>query len=308
MIEVSDFILTYSSDKQHEIAFAHDGQNSDTFTDLNLEFRRKVNKAVIHTPKNVPLDLVRDLYNAEILYAKEAFCISSDVHHLGTILLRRSAATYLKDFLQSRYHSMDTWGETGRVEVSQELAIILKQECQRLLDSPIESQERKLWEDGVEFFGGREEDVYPEWFYRNLAEDSFNWNLGKTMSFTAFELKYTLHDSGWWSTNIPQDCDSIILVIDWDVVWLPEPLKTKIVDEPGRVFLLIRLDGLEDISILRGDKHRDFIGIIINYDLLEIDNKKIFSIGDVTGGEMDITYAGSEIFLAITEQGTILEL
>jgi hypothetical protein len=308
MTEISDFILNYSLGKQSEIVFACAGQDSDTFIDLNLEFRRKVNKAVIHTPKNVPLDLVRDLYNAEILYAQEACCISSDVRHLGTILLTHGGSSYLKDFLQGRYHSMDTRHETARVQVSKELAIILKKECQKLLDSEIDTQERKLWEDGVNFFENQQDYTYPAWFYRNLVEDSFSWDLGKIMSFAAFESKYTLHDSGWGSTSISCSFDSLILVIDWDTVWLTEPLKAKIEEECGRVFLLIKLMGVKDVSILKQHPRSDFISVIVSHDLVGIDNNKVLSIADAAGGEMDIIYTGEEIFLAITEQETILEL
>jgi hypothetical protein len=148
----------------------------------------------------------------------------------------------------------------------------------------------------------------PEWFYRNLVEDKFPWDSGQVMSFQDFESKYTLHDSGWGSTNIARGFDCLTLVIDWDVVWLPKSLNRHIENETGRVYLLIRLSGIEEIRIINGAIPQSFICIIAGHDLVEISGKKILSISDVASGEVEITYAGKETFLAITEQGTILEL
>jgi hypothetical protein len=160
----------------------------------------------------------------------------------------------------------------------------------------------EIFEDDAAFFA-------PEWFYRNLVEDSFPWNLGRVMSFSDFESKYTLHDSDWVSTNIARGLDSLTLAISWDIVCLPESLTKQIETELDRVYLLIRLSGVEEVTIPTCSiPSSSFIGTIIGHELVETDTKKILSIGDAAGGDIDITYTGTETFLAITERETILEL
>lgn len=160
----------------------------------------------------------------------------------------------------------------------------------------------EIFEDDAEFFA-------PPWFYRHLVEDSFPWELGRVMSFANFESLYTLHDSSWLSTNISRGLHSLTLAINWHVACLPESLKMQVETELDRVYLLIRLSDVEEVIIPSCSiQSSAFIGTIIGHELVETDTKKILSIGDAAGGDIDITYTGTETFLAITARETILEL
>ena len=72
-----------------------------------------------------------------------------------------------------------------------------------------------------------------------------------------------------------------MLVIDWDIVWLPEIARNQIQTENGITWLLIRLDGLEEVDILNNkDSDVGFINTIVGDELIEVNGKKILSIID----------------------------
>ena len=310
MKNISDFIDRYDSTQESEIKFTWSEQDTTKFIDQNFEFREQVNKVVICSPNQAPLDLVRDLYKAEIAYANKSGSISTKVHHLAEILLNRGGVTYLRDFLTGRYgSSIDTKQETNRVSLAQELISILLHECQQRLDTAIDNLEYDLWQDGINLFTFEKQFAYPEWFYRKLVNDKLPWDLGRKMSWNNFNLTYTLHDSGWGDLGIFRQINRLVLVIDWDIVWLPEIARNQIQTEDGMIWLLIRLDGLEEIDILNNkDSDMGFINTIVGDELIEVNGKKILSIIDAAGGDLDITYTGAETFLAMMEDGNILKL
>ena len=69
--EIVEFIANYTSEKRSQIAFAWDGKYGDNFNDPNIDFRIKIIDAVVENPELAPLDLVKDLYIAEIACARE---------------------------------------------------------------------------------------------------------------------------------------------------------------------------------------------------------------------------------------------
>jgi hypothetical protein len=307
MIEILNYINQYSPDQQAAISFHWNGQNKDGFKDLNLDFRRIISKAVISAHKNAPLILVRDLYNAELDYMRKSGCGSTQISHLGKILLEQGTSTYLWDFLVGRFGTEPMGVSHFQVKLSKELAGALKKECESFTKSITNIQEHDIWNKGVDFFKDLEDYTYPEWFYRNLVENSFPWELGKEMSFADFNRKnYTLHDSGWGTINISLDAESLILMILWDTVWLPETIETQIETSLSQVFLLIKIGGIEEIRILNGDSPPSFVNILISDVLVEVNGKKLLSLSDAAGGTIDITYKGKETFLAMTECGRIL--
>lgn len=307
---IIDFITHYDSTQEQEIAFVWNKQEISEFIDVNLKFRKQVNTAVIYSPNHVPLDLVRDLYKAEMAYAKKSGSISTHLHHLVEILLSRGRITHLRDFLAGRYgSSTDIKQETNRFSLEKRLISMLLDECQQRLDAAIDNLEHDLWQDGVNLFSLEKQFAYPEWFYRKLGSDTLPWDLGREMNWSDFKSMYTLHDSGWGELGIFCHINCLVLAIDWDVVWLPEIAKNQIHTGNSRISLLIRLDGLEEINILANkESNVGFLNTIIHDELIEINGKKILSIIDLTGGDVDITYTGSETFLAMMEDGSIIKL
>jgi hypothetical protein len=299
---IVNFIIHYDSTQEQEIAFVCNEQGITKFTDLNFEFRKQVNTAVIYSSNHAPLDLVRDLYKAEIAYARKFGSVSKQVHHLVEILLSRGKINYLRDFLVGRHcSSIAIKQETNRVSLGKELISIFLNECQEKLDTAIDNLEHDLWQDGVNLFSWEKQFTYPEWFYRKLVSNTLPWDLGREMSWSNFNSMYTLHDSGWGELGIFQHINRLVLAIDWDVIWLPEIVRNQIQTINSRVFLLIQLDGLEEINV-------GFLNTIVGDELIDINGRKILSIIDAAGGDVDITYTGSETFLAMIEDGNILKL
>jgi hypothetical protein len=306
---IVDFIIHYDSTQEQAIAVVWNKQDTSEFIDINFKFRKQVNKSVIYSPNHVPLDLVRDLYKAEITYAKKSGLISVQVHHLAEILLGRGKITYLRDFLAGRYGGSVNIKQGTRVSLGQELTLILLDECQKRLDTAIDNLEHDLWQDGINLFSWEKQFAYPDWFYRKLVENSLPWDLGRETSWSNFNSMYTLHDSGWGELGIFQHINYLVLVINWDVVWVPETVRNQIQTINSRVFLLIELAGVEEISVLENkESNVGFLNTIVGDELIEVNGKKILSIIDAAGGDVDIIYTGSETFLAMVEDGSILEL
>lgn len=69
------------------------------------------------------------------------------------------------------------------------------------------------------------------------------------MSFNQFHEKYTLHDSHWIGIfyNVGYE-QAVTLAILWDVVWLPEEIKTSTSIIDNLLYLVIRLTGIEQIN------------------------------------------------------------
>ena len=150
--EITEFIANYTTKRRSQIAFAWDGKYGDNFNDPNIDFRIKVIDAVVENPELAPLDLVKDLYIAEIACARETKGIYLKVRFLAGILLNRGGSAYLKVFLEGRIGTMDTFCETAQVKLSQEVATQLAKECQKSAYSAENDYDRHFYQKGREFF------------------------------------------------------------------------------------------------------------------------------------------------------------
>jgi hypothetical protein len=153
------------------------------------------------------------------------------------------------------------------------------------------------------------ESSHPSWFYEALIEDSFPWSDGVVMNFEEFAQKYTLHDSYWIGAflNIAYE-PTVTLAIAWDAVWLPDEIKESSSFVNDWPYLLIQLSGVEQFS---PSQYEDFTGVcrtIADYEVVEVDGKKILAIDDVFGSQIHIVYRGKEVFLALEKDKHRLEI
>jgi hypothetical protein len=150
---------------------------------------------------------------------------------------------------------------------------------------------------------------YPDWLYRELVEDYLPWHQGRSISFTKFNQKYTLHDSNWIGIffNIAYE-QTAILAIQWDAVWLPDEIATSTSIVSDWPYLFIQLKNIEQIGT---SNYVDIMGTcrtISGCEFEEIDGKKFLAIDDVFGGQINIIYQGDETFLAMDKDKHTLSI
>jgi hypothetical protein len=150
---------------------------------------------------------------------------------------------------------------------------------------------------------------HPDWVYKELVENYLPWEEGIKMSFTKFNTKYTLHDSGWIGIffNVAYE-QTATLAIRWDAVWLNDEIakSTSIVSDWP--YLFIQLTNIEQFSTSNYDDIGSLPRSISGYKFEEIDGKKFLKIDDVFGGQINIIYQGEETFLAMEKDKRILSI
>jgi hypothetical protein len=104
MMSPRDFVAGYETARDRaRIAFNWNGEHAEQFRDANYDYRRLVLKVVLTNLASAPIDLVRDLYDAETAWAKEAWCVNSEaVSALARELLTRGGPDYAEDFLTGK--------------------------------------------------------------------------------------------------------------------------------------------------------------------------------------------------------------
>ena len=154
-----------------------------------------------------------------------------------------------------------------------------------------------------------EQEYYPIWLGQSVLNDDFQWSQSKLCSVQEFLEKYTLHDSIW--VLIKHDvayADEALIVIRWDSVWLPD----EIAESSGVVqdwpILLIKLDGVDQISTLGYENIGGIQRGIASAEIESIDGKSIFTIYDHYGGSVDIVFDGTSRFLALNTKKQLLKI
>jgi len=109
-------------------------------------------EVALNNLENTPIDLFRDLFVAETEFSAEAWCVDCRVHRLAELMLIGSGSKYLKDFIEGKRQSFDTYHECGRVRLPREMTLQFLEECKQQLNSKLSEEEILLWEHGVEFF------------------------------------------------------------------------------------------------------------------------------------------------------------
>ena len=151
-------------------------------------------------------------------------------------------------------------------------------------------------------------DDYPSWLGNDLINDGLPWEEGLQISFSEFARKYTLHDSCWIGLFYDVgDRASVILVINWDAVWLPDSIalsNSKVQEWP---FLFIKIKKVKEVSTSNYFDDYDNWSIC-DYQIESIDKQKLLIISSCMGGDVEITFSGEMTFLALDRDRQALNI
>jgi hypothetical protein len=162
MSDVSEFVVGYVSARDRaRVTFAWNGEHADRFHDTNEAFRERVLERALKDLDTVPLDLVRDLYDAETAWASQAWCVNAEaVSALARELLTRGGPDFVEDFLAGKVgRGMDAHC-AAYFDCSRQLADRLLAEVERRLAAGAEGHQRALLEAGRDIF---------RWWVENAA-------------------------------------------------------------------------------------------------------------------------------------------
>jgi hypothetical protein len=146
---------------------------------------------------------------------------------------------------------------------------------------------------------------YPLWLGNSIIQNKLPWKEGLNISFKEFDELYTLHDSGWIGLFYDVgNIGSVILAIDWDVVWLPSSVKRT----NSVIFLFIRIDKVKEISTSGYIDNNIPHFVICDYQVESIEEQKLLIISSCMGGDVEITFSGEVIFLALDRDCNVLKI
>ena len=152
-------------------------------------------------------------------------------------------------------------------------------------------------------------DDYPSWLGNDLINDRLPWGKGLQISFAEFGQKYTLHDSCWIGLFYDVgDRASIILVIHWDAVWLPDLIALSTSKVQDWAFLFIKIDKVKEISTSNYFKDDIPHFSICNHQIESIDEQELLVISSCMGGDLEITFSGETTFLALDSDRNLLNI
>lgn len=151
---VREFVAVYTpAVGGKQIAFAWNGQHAETFADSNYEFRRRVVEVVLLDPSAAPIELVRDLYDAETRWAAEAWCVYAEaVRALAEELLTRGGPDFVEDYLAGKIgRGMDA-SCSAYFDCPRELTVRLLAEVEHRLAAGATGDRKRLLEAGRDTF------------------------------------------------------------------------------------------------------------------------------------------------------------
>lgn len=145
--ELEAFVSNYKSKDASRICFAWNGKHADLFEDANGLFREGVKQYVLANIELAPLELVRDLFQAETSQSRESWGIGQGVAIFAERLLRKDPESFLEDYLIGKFQSFDaSCGSAFPVDT--DLANRLNKIVQQRLSQNLEKDRRKLLEAG----------------------------------------------------------------------------------------------------------------------------------------------------------------
>jgi len=142
---------------------------------------------------------------------------------------------------------------------------------------------------------------YPAWVGQTLIDDQLPWNEAAGLPLEMFAEQYTLHDSYWIGMycNIGRD-NAAILLVDWDVVWVPDAIQQQLAPDGRQLFLFIKIEGLHHIATTGSTDGGGLAREIADAEVVQIDGKRLMLISDNFGGSLEILFAGASRFLVFT--------
>ncbi len=153
MTDSDKFVKHYATaEDRQRIVFAWNGKHAEEFHDANYEFRQQVLEVVLSDIRTVPIELIRDLYDAETALAKEAWGVYTEaVRALAEELLTRGGPAFVEDFLAGKIgRGMDAYC-AAYFDCPRELTKQLLAEVERRL-ADVEGQRKALLEAGRDIF------------------------------------------------------------------------------------------------------------------------------------------------------------
>ena len=153
------------------------------------------------------------------------------------------------------------------------------------------------------------DDDYPLWLGDYLINNKLPWEKGLNISFQEFAQKYTLHDSCWIGLFYDVgDRASAIIIINWDAVWLPDSIALSNFQVQEWPFLFIKIEKVKEISTSDyfNDDYPNWS--ICDYQIELIDKQQLLIISSCMGGDVEITFSGEIIFLALDCNRNILDI
>jgi len=144
---------TASAEERARITFAWNGKHAEEFQDANDAFRQQVLEVVLADVRAAPIELVRDLYDAETAHAKEAWGVNTEaVRSLAEELLTRGGPEFVEDYLRGKLgRGMDAFC-ASYFDCPRELAERLLTEVDRRLGTGTSDHRKQLLEAGRDIF------------------------------------------------------------------------------------------------------------------------------------------------------------
>jgi hypothetical protein len=138
---VEEFINNYSDQNKAQIEFSWNGQKGyEEWGGDNLDFRRDVIDLVLSGNVVAPDVLVKDLFEIESIFSREAYGAGDILVELGDLLLNQAGAKYIEDYFNGKGQSFDTENTVIPYEVSKEKLESIVGELKAKIDSKPKNQ------------------------------------------------------------------------------------------------------------------------------------------------------------------------
>lgn len=104
-----DFIRQYNGLQKSMIEYKWNGQTGDDeWDDENREFRQEIVERVLAQQIIAPDVLIKDLFEIEAIFSREAFGAAATLEELGDLLLNQTGARFIADYFIGKGQSFDT--------------------------------------------------------------------------------------------------------------------------------------------------------------------------------------------------------
>ncbi|HSR54179.1 MAG TPA: hypothetical protein VLV83_25400 [Acidobacteriota bacterium] len=152
MTKLRQFVERYSEHDATAVRFAWNGKHGDDLKDDNADFRDELLGHFLDHKDSFPVALLRDLYDAETAYAREAWVIDLRVGKLAQEMLIRDGKSSLDVYAKGLIRSMDTYATAGRIDLPEDLRRTLAEECAARIARASSVAERKSYQAARDVF------------------------------------------------------------------------------------------------------------------------------------------------------------
>jgi hypothetical protein len=152
---MEDFINNYSEEQKLKIDFKWNGEKDyKKWGDENLEVRREVIEYVLSENIVAPDILIKDLFEIEATFSREAYGAGDILADLGDLLLNQTGSKFVEVYFVGKGQSFDTENTVIPYGVSKEKleSIVKELHCQLQTGSKLENLEYYIgyFEDYIE--------------------------------------------------------------------------------------------------------------------------------------------------------------